>query len=221
MRSRLSVLARAGCVPAAACPDPDPHPHTNRPVEIPVIRCDLCDEPITLEHRHLVDVEQRRLLCACRACMLLLDSPAAGGGRFRLVPTDRTRLDDFRLDEDTWEHLRIPVQMVFFFDSTAAGRVVALYPSPAGATESVLALDAWDELTTANPILAELRPDVEALLVSHARGMREHWRVPIDDCYELVGIIRSRWRGLSGGEEVWEAITHFFDDLRTKEETAC
>jgi hypothetical protein len=49
--------------------------------------------------------------------------------------------------------------------------------------------------------------------------MREHWIVPIDDCYELVGLIRSRWRGFGGGEEVWAAIHGFFDDLPTREET--
>ena len=49
--------------------------------------------------------------------------------------------------------------------------------------------------------------------------MREHWLVPIDDCYELVGLIRSRWRGFGGGEEVWAAIDRFFDDLPTREAT--
>ena len=55
-------------------------------------------------------------------------------------------------------------------------------------------------------MLGELEPDVEALLVNRARGAREHWLVPIDDCYSLVGLIRTRWRGLTGGREVWEQI---------------
>jgi len=67
-------------------------------------------------------------------------------------------------------------------------------------------------------VLADMEADGEALLVSRARGMHEHWLVPIDDCYELVGLIRSRWKGLAGGEEVWEAIDRFFEDLATREE---
>ena len=91
--------------------------------------------------------------------------------------------------------------------------MVAFYPSPAGPTESLLELEAWTELEAANPVLGTMQPDVEALLVSHARDMNEHWLVPVDDCYELVGLIRSRWRGFGGGEEVWAAIDHFFEDL--------
>jgi hypothetical protein len=56
--------------------------------------------------------------------------------------------------------------------------------------------------------------DVEALLVNRVRGAREHFLVPIDECYSLVGLIRMHWRGLSGGREVWEKIDRFFQDLR-------
>jgi hypothetical protein len=181
-------------------------------------RCDLCAEPVAPGHRHLVDSDSRRLLCVCRACTILFDRRAAGGGHLRLVPIRRERLDDFELDDAAWERLRIPVELAFFFFSSAAGRVVALYPSPMGATESLLELGAWSELSAANPRLGQLEPDVEALLVSRARGRREHWRVPIDDCYELAGLIRSRWRGFGGGEEVWREIERFFDDLPGREE---
>jgi hypothetical protein len=53
---------------------------------------------------------------------------------------------------------------------------------------------------------------VEALLVNRARGTRQHFLVPIDDCYRLAGLIRTRWRGLSGGEEVWKEIDRFFEE---------
>jgi hypothetical protein len=194
-------------VAGGAAPDPDEE------------RCELCGAPVAPVHRHLVDVESRRLLCACRACTLLLDRPGAGaGGMLRLVPTRRRRLDDFALDELAWQRLQIPVEMAFFFFSSAVGRVVALYPSPVGATESLLELHAWAELVADNPELAELEPDVEALLVSRARDMHEHWVVPIDDCYELVALIRVHWRGFGGGDEVWDAIARFFDDLGRREE---
>ena len=103
--------------------------------------------------------------------------------------------------------------MAFFFHSTAAGRVQAFYPSPMGPTESLLGLEAWAELERANPVLGTLAPDVEALLVNRARGARGHWIVPIDECYALVGLIRTHWRGFTGGAEVWEELARFFETL--------
>ena len=181
--------------------------------------CDLCAARGDVHEVPMVGIE-RRLLCVCRACKILFDRGGAGGGNLRLVPERRRALEDFALDDASWTALRIPVDMAFFFHSTAAGRVVALYPSPMGATESQLELDAWAQIEADNPVLGELETDVEALLVSRARNMREHWLVPVNDCYELVGVIRTRWRGLSGGSEVWEDIDRFFDDLRSKE-AAC
>lgn len=175
--------------------------------------CELCDEPIPPEHRHLLDVESRELICVCRACKLLFDRPQAGGSHRRLVPDRRLRIEDFELDDVTWATLRIPVEMAFFFHSTPAERMVAFYPSPMGATESLLELDAWEELERANPVLRSLEPDVEALLVNRARGARAHFLVPIEDCYGLVGLIRTWWRGLAGGQEVWEEIGGFFERL--------
>jgi hypothetical protein len=207
MGSRLARLAQGTPVrePAAGPP--------TAPAEV----CDMCAAPVEPGHRHLVDINDRRLLCACRPCALLFDSKAAGGGHLRLVPTRRRRLEGFVLDEAQWDRLRIPVDMAFFFHSTPAERVSAFYPSPAGPTECLLELEAWTELEAANPSLRDMEPDVEALLVSRARDMREHWLVPIDDCYELVGLIRTRWRGFGGGEEVWAGIDGFFDDLPTRE----
>jgi uncharacterized protein DUF5947 len=177
-------------------------------------RCELCSELIAPEHRHLIDMRSRQILCACRACTLLFDHSAAGGGHYRLLPTERRLLEGFHLDDVAWANLAIPVEMAFFFHSSPVERVVAFYPSPMGATESALPLDAWSDLVAANPVLEELEPDVEALLVQRARGERQYWLLPVDDCYRLVGIIRTRWRGLSGGQEVWEAIQAYFDELR-------
>jgi hypothetical protein len=103
--------------------------------------------------------------------------------------------------------------MAFFFFDSRAGRVVALYPGPMGATESLLELESWDAIEAANPLLSTLEADVEALLVNRARGARQQWLVPIDDCYSLAGLIRTRWRGLTGGREVWEEIGRFFEEL--------
>jgi len=108
------------------------------------------------------------------------------------------------------------VNMVYIFRDTAAKRVMAYYPSPAGATESLLSLECWQELVSNNPILNHLEPDVEALLINRVRDVREYYIVPIDTCYLLVGLIRVSWKSLSGGEEVWKAIGGFFADLRAK-----
>jgi hypothetical protein len=175
--------------------------------------CDLCGEPIPPEHRHLLDLRSRELMCACRACKILFDRGAAGGGHFRLVPDRRLRLADFQLDDVAWEELRLPVEMAFFFHSSDAGRVVAYYPSPAGPTESLLELEAWEQIVADNPVLESMEADVEALLVNRARGARQVFLVPIEDPYRLVALIRTRWRGLTGGREVWEEIGRFYDGL--------
>jgi len=187
----------------------------------PVVEhCDLCNAPIAPEHRHLLDLESRELLCACQACKILFDRGAAGGGHYRLVSERRLRLGGLELDDALWDGLRIPVDMAFFFHSSAAGRVLAFYPSPMGATESQLSLPAWDELVARNPVLETMAPDVEALLVDRVGGARRHWLVGVDECYALVGVIRTRWRGLSGGTEVWGEISAFFDALDARSEPA-
>jgi hypothetical protein len=176
-------------------------------------RCELCGEPVQPAHRHLLDVPARRLRCACRACVLLFDRSGAGGGHYRLVGDRRWRLHDFALDDAEWERLRIPVQLAFFFHDSAAGRVVAFYPSPGGAVESLLEMSAWAAIERRNPVLGEMERDVEALLVNRARGAASHWLAPVDDCYRLAGLIRAGWKGLGGGREVWDGITGFFDGL--------
>jgi hypothetical protein len=188
--------------------------------EVAVEHCDLCNAPIAPEHRHLIDLESRELLCACQACKILFDRGAAGGGHYRLVSDRRLRLDGLELDDALWDGLRIPVDMAFFFHSSEAGRVLAFYPSPMGATESQLSLPAWEELVARNRVLATMEPDVEALLVDRVGGARRHWLVGIDECYALVGVIRTRWRGLSGGTEVWGEISAFFDALDARSEAA-
>lgn len=179
-------------------------------------RCDLCGEAIPDEHRHLLDLETRDVSCACRACSLLFDRPAAGGGHYRLIPDRSYRLEGFELDDLLWEELSIPVEMAFFFHGSREERVMAFYPSPMGPTESLLGLGAWATLEEANPVLGQMAPDTEALLVNRARGARQYFIVPIDECYKLVGLIRTRWRGFTGGKEVWEEIGRFYADLERR-----
>jgi hypothetical protein len=176
-------------------------------------RCELCAAPIDADHGHVVDVEQRSLLCACRGCRLLFDREGAGGERFRGVGDRTLAVPDFALDEGRWESLQIPVSVAFFFHNSQIGGPVALYPSPGGATESELPLDDWEELVADDARLATLRPDVEALLVRRTTTGFDCFLVPITACYELVGILRLHWKGFDGGSEARAAITDFFDEL--------
>ena len=177
-------------------------------------RCELCSADLAHEHQHLLEPASRRLLCCCDACAILFTGGQSG--RYRRVPRHVELLPDFQMTDAQWEDLHIPINLAFFFHSTTSERVVALYPSPAGATESLLSLDAWRELAEVNPLLGALEPDVEALLVNRLGQNREYYRAPIDECYRLVGLIRANWRGLSGGAEVWEAIGGFFNDLKRR-----
>ena len=77
------------------------------------------------------------------------------------------------MTDDRWNGLMMPINMAFFFKSSPQNRVIALYPSPAGATESLLSFDTWDEIEADNPVLRDMEFDVEALLanrIGHARG---------------------------------------------------
>ncbi len=177
--------------------------------------CEFCATPIPSLHPHLVQVEERRMICACGPCGFLFNNPGAGGGGYRRVPDRYLSDPDFRLTDAQWDALQIPVGMAFFLHNSAQGRVIACYPSPAGATESELELPDWSAGVGGGRLAAELEPDVEALLVrkEKERGT-ECLLVPIDACYRLVGLVRLHWRGFDGGADAWREIDGFFDALR-------
>jgi hypothetical protein len=174
--------------------------------------CSLCNLALADDHPHLLEPASHRLACSCDACAMLFDVP--NGGRYRRVPRRVRSLHDLHLTDEAWEALQLPINLAFFFRSTPAGRVVALYPSPAGATESLVAAESWETIESENPCLRDFEPDVEGLLVNRIGESRDAYRVGIDHCYRLVGLIRSHWRGLSGGAMVWGQIAGFFDGLR-------
>ena len=183
--------------------------------------CELCSAGLHHDHPHLVELASRQILCACDACALLFDGLEKS--KYRRVSRTSLYLPDFEITDGQWESLMIPINMAFLFRSSLEDRIVALYPSPAGAIESLLPLDAWAEIEDSNPALHKLKPDIEALLVNrvgHAHGLREaeYYIAPIDECYKLVGLIRANWKGLSGGAEVWTEVARFFAELRSKSE---
>jgi hypothetical protein len=161
--------------------------------------CELCGAPIAADHRHVLELATRDVKCACRPCGLLFER----ADRLKLIPTDVYRLHEVAVDDQLWEELRLPVDIAFFFRT--GGTVKAYYPSPMGPTESLLTVEI--------PVVGQLAEDVEALLVNRVRGARRQWIVGIDVCYELVGLIRTRWRGFTGGAEVWRELERFYEGL--------
>lgn len=175
--------------------------------------CQLCGAAAAADHGHLVAVQTRALLCACHACWLLFRPEDAAGGRYRAVPREVRRLPDAVVPDAHWEAAQVPVGLAFFFRNSALGRTVALYPSPAGATECALPEEEASGLLRADPRLEALRPDVEALLVDRRSPPGACYVVPIDACYALVGLVRRHWKGFDGGGEARRAIDGFFHDL--------
>jgi Family of unknown function (DUF5947) len=185
----------------------------------PIERCEMCSRELAPEHEHLVEPANRKLICSCDACAILFDGQS--GTKYKRVPRQVRFLADFQLTDAQWDGLMVPIDMAFFFRSTPHGKVIALYPSPAGPTESLLSLETWGEIEHANPILNAMEADVTALLVNrvgHGRSsaVAEYYLVPIDECYKLVGLIRTHWRGLSGGTEVWREIGALFAALKRR-----
>jgi len=176
-----------------------------------VERCDLCHAPVAERHPHLYDGEKHTLRCLCVACGLLYSAQPRQG--LRLVESHAKRLTNVVLDDALWDALSLPIQLAFFVGTEKAPHVEAYYPSPAGATLSALSLAAWDAVLDANPALRDLKPDVEALLVNRLGNSMQYYRVSIDHCYALVGLVRTHWRGFSGGAEVWAELEAFFAQL--------
>ncbi len=206
MSSTLRRLARPKEVTAAA-------------PETAFQRCEMCTAQINEQlHSHVVHLENRSLLCTCRPCALLFTERGAGRGRYRAVPDRYLRDRAFRMTELQWDELQIPVRMAFFFHNSDLERPLAFYPSPAGATESLLPMDAWRDGLGASALATQLEFDVEALLLrkvtdESGRSETQCLLVPIDVCYELVGLVRMHWKGFDGGSEAWERIDGFFADL--------
>ncbi|HEX2455949.1 MAG TPA: DUF5947 family protein [Vicinamibacterales bacterium] len=180
-----------------------------------VERCDLCSQPVAGEHQHLFEPPSRRVLCACDACAILFGGSDA---KYTRIPRRVLSLPGAVISDGQWDALAIPIGMAFFTFSTPLGRMEAWYPGPAGAIESLLPLDTWNDIVRTCEPLARMERDVEALLVNRTGPSRgsvtpAQYLVPIDQCYRLVGLIRTHWKGFTGGAEVWSAIDGFFAEL--------
>ena len=155
----------------------------------------MCGEGIADEHSHVVNVAKRNLMCTCRACYLLFTPEGASLGNIRAVPDRYTYDPGFQIDRWQWEQLQIPVGMAFFFHNSSAGKTVAFYPSPGGATESLLSIEVWDQIVAANPDVILVHPcgfDMartlqEMPLLEHRPGWRDLKAVQRDRIFVADG----------------------------------
>jgi Family of unknown function (DUF5947) len=195
----LRGLARTG---------PSTPPAQPRPTDVET--CDLCGVTIPEDHRHLLHLAERRIVCACEACWAM----RSGEGDYRPTGNRTVWLPELDLPDDLWAGFQIPIGLAFFMDSTVTGCVVAMYPSPAGATESELHFESWARMIELNPGLRELEPDIEGLIVNRLADPPQYVIAPIDRCYALTGTVKASWEGISGGTGVELAVTGFFEELR-------
>ena len=176
--------------------------------------CELCAVEIGSDHSHLLQTKTSAIVCSCPSCAILFGDVKEA--KYRRIPKDVRALADFVLTDAQWESLAIPINLAFFCRIGESSVPAAFYPSPAGATQSLLDLQSWDLIAEQNPSLLTMEPDVECLLVSRFTKTHEYYIAPVDECFKLVGLIRSNWRGFSGGKEAWQVIGEFFVSLRAK-----
>jgi Family of unknown function (DUF5947) len=193
-----SAAAGAAAGPASAEPEAE--------------HCDLCGVTIPEDHRHLLHLVERRIACSCEACWGM----RAGEGDYRPVGNRTLWMDELEIPDDLWASFQIPIGLAFFMESTVTSCVVAMYPSPAGATESELHFESWSRMIALNPMLAGMEPDVEGLIVNRLSDPPAYVIAPIDTCYALTGTIKASWEGISGGGAVEQAVAGFFERLRER-----
>jgi hypothetical protein len=181
-----------------------------KPPAGPDEHCDLCATTVPADHRHMLDLYERRIVCVCESCWAL----RSGDPEYRPTGSRTLWLEEFRLPEELWAQFRIPIGLAFFMHSSLTDCIVAMYPSPAGATESELHFETWGRLVAMNPVLRELEHDAEALIVNRMSDPPAYAIAPIDRCYMLVGLVKAAWEGISGGPAIEDAIGDYFDDLR-------
>jgi hypothetical protein len=140
----------------------------------------------------------------------------SGDGDYRPTGNRTLWLQELDVPDDLWASFQIPIGLAFFMESTVTACVVAMYPSPAGATESELHFDSWSRMRERNPVLQDMEPDIEGLIANRLSDPPMYVIAPIDRCYALTGMIKANWEGISGGAGVETAVARFFEQLRSE-----
>lgn len=176
-------------------------------------RCEFCGTELFSTHDHIFDSVAKHLLCVCCDCHLLLtarETPC-----FQMLPKRVELLRGFQPCEDMWQLAGLPLDIAILERSHEAG-VTAIYPTTRGPVEVNLGPDAWRDLVRSNPVLTDMRADVEALLVYRIEAEQVAYRLPIDDGYRLVDMTSDLWCGFGGGRDVWRELGSFFSDLHER-----
>lgn len=177
--------------------------------------CELCATEIPKEHHdHLIEPASGQLKCSCHPCALLFST--GHKTKFKRVPQQATRLDAMSLTQLQWQSLQVPINLLFLTTKSQPAQKQAFYPSAAGAVECTFAEDLWSELRQWVPVIDELTPDIEALLIYEKEDSIILYRLSIDLCFQLIGLIRMHWRGFSGGADVYREISQFFENLDSR-----
>ena len=56
------------------------------PAPAPLEYCELCSATLAPEHRHLLELSNRTVTCACDACSILFGAEGASEGKYRAIP---------------------------------------------------------------------------------------------------------------------------------------
>ena len=116
-------------------------------------------------------------------------------------------LDDFASSTTTCGRLPDPDRPGVLHALERSGGIVALYPSPAGATESRASTRRWTALVAAQPRARPTSSPTPRRWSSTAWPSRhQHAIVPIDRATGSSGCVKSSWEGISGGSALEAAV---------------
>ena len=172
--------------------------------------CDLCGTSMPEDHRHLLELEERRIVCVCESCWALRSGeaqycPPARGSSCSTTSTCPTSCGRGCASRSAWPSS--------FARTTASWRSTRAPPArPSPSSE----LEAWDELVGRNGVVGDIERDSEALVVDKLNDGIQAAIVPTDEAYRMVGLVKANWQGISGGQGVPAAVAGFFDELRAR-----
>lgn len=189
----------------------------SRPPSGAAEKCEGCWAPLASAHEHRLHLgatsSDRKLECVCPACA----AADVAGAPWKRVPNRCVRAQGLDAADVEWDALGVPIRLAFFVVAEGDPQPLAFFPSPAGPIELQPDLATFGRMREKSVAVQRMRPDVEALLVHHARpaddggpSPGEQYVVSVDVCYRLVGIVRAHWRGFGGGAEVWRRIEALF-----------